>query len=209
MLETTWTSDDGVLVLVDALTLGSRERGHDLGRSSPGVLLRTAHCTQGTVEVGWEYAPRPEFGLIHPQLLVVDGGVLSHGGATTLFLSTENPAGINAATASGTTVLQAGQRTGWALQQTDPWADTPPQAWNLKHIQRRAKETERGWRSWSDLHQQYEGPQRALVHTSGLMLQALSYAPSAAPHLSLTGLVLGYAAGASGTLTGSEACRRR
>ena len=180
LLETTWTTDDGVLVLVDALALGSRERGHDLGRSSPGVLLRTAHCTHGSVEVCWHYAPRPEFGLIHPHLLPLEGGIISHGGATTLLLSTENPAEINAATASGTIVLQAGERTGWALQQTDAWAGTPPAAWKQKTIRRRLKETQRGWRSWSELHQQYDGPQRVLVHTSGLILQALSYAQTGA-----------------------------
>ena len=180
VLETTWTTDSGVLVLVDALSLGKNERGHDLGQSSPGVLLRTAHCAQGSVEVAWTYAPRPEFGLIHPQLLAVDGGVISHGGASTLFLSTDNPVEVHAATATGTTVLHAGERTGWALRQTDPWDDKPPAAWTLRNIRRRLSGTERGWRSWSDLHQQYEGPQRTLVHTSGLILQALSYAPSGA-----------------------------
>ena len=180
VLETTWTTDSGVLVLVDALSLGKGERGHDLGQSSPGVLLRTAYCTQGTVELSWTYAPRPEFGLIHPQLLAVDGGIISHGGASTLFLSTDNPVEVHDATATGTTVLHAGERTGWALQQTDPWDDKPPAAWTLRNIRRRLSGTERGWRSWSDLHQQYEGPQRTLVHTSGLILQALSYAPSGA-----------------------------
>ena len=36
------------------------------------------------------------------------------------------------------------------------------------------------WRSWSDLHQAYDGPWRDLVQTSGRVLQGLSFQPSGA-----------------------------
>ena len=37
-----------------------------------------------------------------------------------------------------------------------------------------------GWRSWSAIHQTYEGPWRDLVHHSGRVLQALTFAPTGA-----------------------------
>jgi alpha,alpha-trehalase len=36
------------------------------------------------------------------------------------------------------------------------------------------------WESWSELHQAYVGPWRDLVHHSGRVLQALSFAPTGA-----------------------------
>jgi len=37
-----------------------------------------------------------------------------------------------------------------------------------------------GWRSWSAIHQTYEGPWRDLVHHSGRVLRALTFAPTGA-----------------------------
>ncbi|MBA2507471.1 MAG: glycoside hydrolase family 15 protein, partial [Nocardioidaceae bacterium] len=39
VLDTTWTGADTELVVTDALALGRRERGHQLGLDAPGVLL--------------------------------------------------------------------------------------------------------------------------------------------------------------------------
>ncbi|MGV7989006.1 glycoside hydrolase family 15 protein, partial [Mycobacterium kansasii] len=45
------------------------------------------------------------------------------------------------------------------------------------------------WRSWSQIHQSYDGPWSELVHHSGRVLQALTYQPTwaviAAPTTSL------------------------
>ena len=180
VLETTWATSTGELVVVDALALGKRERGHDLGRFAPGVLLRSARCTSGTVELTWEYAPRPEFGLIHPLLSRRDGGIVSHGGATILLLSTDADAEICESVATGTALLNAGDELCWALQQADAWEQALPDPWKARRIRKRLTGTEESWRSWSELHQSYEGPQSALVYQSGLVLQALSHAGTGA-----------------------------
>src|SRR6202022_245596 len=41
-------------------------------------------------------------------------------------------------------------------------------------------DTQEGWRTWSALHQRYEGPWRELVHHSGRILQALTFRPTGA-----------------------------
>src|SRR2546429_2446217 len=81
VLETTFVTAAGTAVLTDAMAVGRNERGHDLGAGSPGVLLRQLTCTDGEMEVEVSYAPRPEYGLIHPILEEVPGGLAARGGA--------------------------------------------------------------------------------------------------------------------------------
>jgi len=87
VLETTFRTAAGTAVLTDAMAVGRNERGHDLGAESPGVLLRQLTCTDGEMDVEVSYAPRPEYGLIHPILEEVPGGVAARGGAGRLLLS--------------------------------------------------------------------------------------------------------------------------
>jgi GH15 family glucan-1,4-alpha-glucosidase len=54
------------------------------------------------------------------------------------------------------------------------------QAWSQEEIAARLDDTLEGWRSWSRLHQAYEGPWRELVHHSGRVLQALTFQPTGA-----------------------------
>jgi hypothetical protein len=61
VLETTFTTATGVLVLTDLLALGPDNGGHRLGRNVPHLLIRPAACTSGSVEVNISYAPRREY----------------------------------------------------------------------------------------------------------------------------------------------------
>jgi GH15 family glucan-1,4-alpha-glucosidase len=180
VLETTWACATGTLQVVDALALGPRERGHGLGFSSPGVLLRSARCLTGSVDVLLQWAPRPEFGLIHPILQPAGRGLRSYGGATVLQLSTDVELAVDGATATGTLLLHEGDDVTVALEQAGAWDDVEVGGWTARQVHKRLTETARAWRSWSDLHQRYEGPLRELVHHSGLVLQGLTYAPSGA-----------------------------
>ena len=60
VLETTFRTPMGTLVLLDAMAMGPDENGHELGQSSPGVLLRRASCVEGVVDLRAEYQPRME-----------------------------------------------------------------------------------------------------------------------------------------------------
>ena len=66
VLETTFTTPTGVLVLTDLLALGPNNGGHRLGTNVPHLLVRRIACTSGSVEVNISYAPRPEYGLVVP-----------------------------------------------------------------------------------------------------------------------------------------------
>jgi GH15 family glucan-1,4-alpha-glucosidase len=179
VLETTFATAAGTAVLTDAMAVGRNERGHDLGTGSPGVLLRRLACTAGEMDIEVSYAPRPEYGLIHPVLEPVPGGLAARGGAGRLLLS--GPAGIIAdgATATARLHLSAGQTVSYALQHSPVW-EPPLAAWDPGQIAARLSDTVQGWRSWSAIHQTYEGPWRDLVHHSGRVLQALTFAPTGA-----------------------------
>ena len=179
ILETTWTTASGRLVVLDAMSLGEHERGHDLGRNAPSILLRHARCIAGEVEVVVEWCPRPELGLVHPHLIPVAGGLLSRGGPTQLMLSATIPLEVDAAVARGTVHLSAGDDLAVSIEQADAW-DPPPVARDGRDIVHRIRQAQEAWTSWSDLHQRYEGPLRDLVHHSGVVLQGLSYARSGA-----------------------------
>ncbi len=179
VLETTFTTEGGTAVLTDAMAVGRNERGHDLGARSPSMLLRRLACTGGQIEAEVSYAPRPEYGLIHPILVPVAGGVAARGGADRLLLSTPVSFDVDGATATAKVRLVAGQAAVFALGHGQ-MAGPPLAPWTAGEITTRLEDTVEGWRSWSAIHQNYEGPWRELVHHSGRVLQALTFAPTGA-----------------------------
>jgi alpha,alpha-trehalase len=179
VLETTFTTAHGTAVLTDAFAVGRNERGHQLGAQSPGALLRLLACTHGEIQAEVSYAPRPEYGLIHPVLVPVPGGLAARGGANRLFLSTSVSFDVDDATATARVRLAAGQAAVFALGHGD-LADPPLAPWTAEEITGRLDDTLEGWRSWSAIHQNYEGPWRELVRHSGRVLQAMTFAPTGA-----------------------------
>ncbi|MFE4337345.1 glycoside hydrolase family 15 protein, partial [Streptomyces sp. NPDC056831] len=179
VLETTFRTTGGTAVLRDALALGRRERGHALGTASPGTLLRQITCTEGQVPVEITYAPRPEFGLVHPLMSPVRGGLAAYGGAHVLLLSSPVDLAVSGSTAHGRITLRAPDRLGFALHIGPAWGSEPA-PWRPRRIRRRLNDTAEGWRSWSRLHRGYVGPWQDEVGHSGRVLRALTFAPTGA-----------------------------
>jgi alpha,alpha-trehalase len=179
VLVTTFETVTGTVVLTDGMALGSGARDHRLGADSPGVLLRRVECTAGEVILDVSYVPRPEYGLIHPILEPVSEGITARGGALRLLLSGPGSFYCQRGTASAKLHLAAGQTAGYALAHCPMWQPLPP-AWTQDQIAERLADTEQAWRSWSAIHQSYDGPWRELVHQSGRVLQALTFAPTGA-----------------------------
>ncbi len=178
-VETTFTTTAGTVVLTDAMAVGRSDRGHDLGGGSPGVLVRRLACTGGAMDLEISYAPRPEYGLVQPILDAVPGGLIARGGADRLLLSAPVGLQVDGATATALLRLTAGQQAGFALHHGQ--LRGPPLAtWDQDEITGRLEDTLTGWRSWSAIHQAYEGSWRDLVHHSGRVLQALTFQPTGA-----------------------------
>jgi GH15 family glucan-1,4-alpha-glucosidase len=179
VLETTFTTTTGVLVLTDLLALGPDNCGHRLGRNVPHLLVRRVACTSGSVEVNISYAPRPEYGLVVPLLAHVDGGITARGGAEWLVLTAPVSVDLNRGVAHGRLTLDADQTIHLALHRST-LEQTPAHIWSESDLAARVDATVADWQSWSDLHQAYDGPWRDLVQTSGRVLQGLSFQPSGA-----------------------------
>jgi GH15 family glucan-1,4-alpha-glucosidase len=194
VLETTMRTPEGIVVVTDALAMGSENDGHALGRDVPHVLVRRVACTAGEVEILVSYSPRPEYGLVVPTLSPVENGVVARGGAERLVLTTPVDLALDGGTGSARRTLKAGQRLRFALHRST-WREPPARVWNAGELDILLNRTVTAWRSWSVLHQSYRGPWQDLVRTSGRVLKALTFQPSgaivAAPTTSLPEVVGG------------------
>jgi alpha,alpha-trehalase len=179
VLETTFRTATGTVVLVDALAVGRNERGHELGAGAPSVLMRRVSGVTGDVELELEYAPRPEYGLIYPVLNPVDGGVTARGGADVLALSSPVPVEIDELVARARFTVRGGEAIAFALGHATSSQERPG-LWSQDEIAGRLDDTKRAWHTWSELHQSYDGPWEELVHHSGRVLYALTYFPTGA-----------------------------
>ncbi len=179
VLETTFRSGGGVVVLVDALAVGPENTGHRLGVGSPHLLIRDLRCTEGEIELEISYAPRPEYARVSPLLRDCDGGITARGGADWLVLTSPVELRRDGSTATGRVRLRAGESLTFALHRST-LEQEPAHVWSQEDLAARLAATVEGWRSWSALHQSYEGPWQDLVHHGGRVLQALTFQPSGA-----------------------------
>ncbi len=181
VLVTTFRTARGVLELTDAFAMGEGPHGHDLGAGAPHVLLRRARCLEGQIELAVEFAPRFEYGLTHPLLEAVSGGVSARGGATRLLLasSLDLDIDLDRSIGRGRTTLVAGETLEVAMQHDSSWSP-PPTPWSPEAITTRLDDTVEAWRIWHEEHQRYDGPYMELVDHSGRVLQGLTYQPSGA-----------------------------
>jgi alpha,alpha-trehalase len=179
VLETTFRTASGQATLVDAMAAGPNPSGHDLCASSPRVLLRQITCDEGRVELEMEYAPRTEYGIVWPVLGRAERGLTGRGGADLLALSSPLAVEISDARAKVRFTVRAGERVAFALQHRSTWEEHP-RFFDQKEVFGLVEETTSAWQSWSQSHQNYQGPWRDLVYQSGTVLQALTFKPTGA-----------------------------
>jgi alpha,alpha-trehalase len=179
VLETTFTTSTGSVKVVDALAMGRGQRGHHLGAEAPSLLIRKVEGEAGLVELETEYVPRTEYGLIWPLLTQVGGGIEGRGGADITVLTSPVDLEIGAGIGSGRFGVRAGQSLVFALQH-GKFGEPSPRVWRQHVLARRLRDTIAAWRSWSKMHQRYQGRWPELVHISGRVLRALTFYPTGA-----------------------------
>ena len=179
LLETTFRTPSGAVTLIDGLALGRNERGHELGAGAVGALLRRVTGLEGSVDLELEYAPRPEYGLIQPVLEAVDGGVKTRGGADVMVLTSPVVTDVDEFVARARFTVKAGETVGFAVHHRST-SEEAPRVWDQSEIEERLDDAAEAWRTWSGLHQNYDGPWADLVRHSGRVLYALTYFPTGA-----------------------------
>jgi GH15 family glucan-1,4-alpha-glucosidase len=179
VLRTEFRSSAGTVVVTDGMMFGPDERGHRIGRGSPHVIVRRVEGIDGVVDVNVELAPRAAYGLTEPVLTGERGGIRSRGGPLAYVISADVPLQVHGSDATARVRVGAGDEMLFALQVTSPWGE-PPALLTRTEMAAMLEATIDGWRSWSRLHQNYDGPYAEMVRHGGRVLQALTYAPSGA-----------------------------
>src|SRR3954471_10231803 len=180
VVETTFTTASGSVRLTDALAFQPGQRGHDLGKDAPHELLRLVECVEGEVELRYELAPRPEYGLVKPLFRMEDLGGRTFGGPNRIAVRMGVRCELDdEATMSATFRVAAGEQVGFSLRWAAP-DDPAPIPCPPDEVAARLHDTVEAWQSWEAEHDVYDGPRRDLVRLSARVLKGLTYRPTGA-----------------------------
>ena len=189
VLETTWKTRTGWMIVRDALTMGPwhhvDERAHRQRRApsdweADHVLVRTARCAQGTVELVLECEPWFDYGDKPAQWSYPDDGYHAavascEGSPVELRLDTDLRVGFEGSRASARTTLSEDDTAFVAIS----WSEHGgPRTFHdaFQHLDR----TSSYWREWLSHGDFPDHPWRAALERSALVLKGLSYAPTGA-----------------------------
>jgi GH15 family glucan-1,4-alpha-glucosidase len=187
VLETTWWTNGGWLVVTDALLIGpwhhENERSHTHRRAptdydADHVLLRMIRCVNGQVQVRLDCMPVFDYGRAPAQWEHADGGyheAIAQGNGLSLRLNTDMNVGFESSLATARTLLKQGDRRFVALS----WSEHgPPRGYEEAHG--RLTWTVHHWQHWLDRGRFPDHPWRSHLHRSALTLKGLTYAPTGA-----------------------------
>ncbi|HXO08351.1 MAG TPA: glycoside hydrolase family 15 protein [Solirubrobacteraceae bacterium] len=179
VIETTFATESGTVTLTDAMAFAEGQRHHELGLGAPHLILRLVEGILGAVELSFELAPRPEYGLVKPLFRAIENGGRTFGGPNQVVVSSRVPTVIEDSTMVATFNVSAGDRVGFALQWSAPEGPAP-EPFSPDGISTRIADTVEAWRSWEAEHDIYKGPHRELVRVSARVLKGLTYRPTGA-----------------------------
>ena len=178
VLETRFTTETGVLSLIDCMPLSMQYRQKTLAPEHE--LLRMAQCIEGQVEIGIECDPRPGYGSVVPKPL--DRGPLGmqfEHGADLYTLRSGIPllpqpgrSGLH-----GHALLRSGERVFCSFSSAHATPAVIPTIDDSAG--KRIAETVAWWKDWIG-HCPYQGPFQEAVLRSMLVLKLLIFAPSGA-----------------------------
>jgi GH15 family glucan-1,4-alpha-glucosidase len=189
VLETTWMTHSGWLVVRDALIIGPWR--HDRVRESTHrrppddydadhVLLRIMECVQGAVDVRMVCEPVFDYGRARARWDYTgdeygDATACSDGVDLELRLTTDLRVGFEGGRCEARSTLHDGDRHFVALS----WTDEEPPA-DIDEAGHRIDVTKDYWREWLDRGDFPDHPWRMFLQRSALTLKGLSYQPTGA-----------------------------
>ncbi|MBN9623274.1 MAG: glycoside hydrolase family 15 protein [Actinobacteria bacterium] len=192
VIETTWVTDTGWLVVHDALSIaswtpdeGGPIESHDADRS----LLRTIRCIDGEVEVEMECLPRFDYG--HGAATWSDGAAVGEGpgvsekiaraeDGTELELRTDLEVETNGGEVRGRIHLKEGERAFVSLTWGEEGREGLSGPADAEEARRRRELTEEFWRLWLRHGEFPDHPWRIHLQSSALVLKGLTYTPTGA-----------------------------
>jgi alpha,alpha-trehalase len=189
VLETSWGTDTGWIIVRDALLLGPWRHDSQLARQqrrtptdyeAEHVLLRTIRCVKGEVQTIVECEPAPDYGRAtlhweYTEMLYHQARATSAGLANELLLTTDLRLGFEGNRASARTLLKEGDTRFIALS----WGGREPPR-NHDDAYSRLVWTAHHWQHWLARGTFPDHPWRSYLQRSALTLKGLTYAPTGA-----------------------------
>ncbi|MBF6331630.1 glycoside hydrolase family 15 protein [Nocardia transvalensis] len=192
IVETTWQTDTGWLIVRDALVLGPWHNNDKRSRTfrrtpmdwdAEHILLRTVKCVNGVVEL--EVSCEPAFDYHRaPARWEYTGEVYEQATAscesntlecTSLTLTTDLRLGLEGREARARTRMSEGDEAFVALS----WSALPPPR-TFDEAAQKLWQTTECWRQWITLGKFPDHPWRGYLQRSALTLKGLTYAPTGA-----------------------------
>jgi alpha,alpha-trehalase len=187
VLETSWWTPGGWLVVTDALLMGpwhhegersATHRRAPTDYDADHVLLRIIRCVNGQVQVRMDCEPVFDYGQAPARWEYADGGY--HEAVATcnglqLRLTTDLNVGFEGSLATARTLLKEGQSRFVALS----WSEhAPPRT--SEEAAKRLRWTCHHWQHWLDRGRFPDHPWRSFLQRSALTLKGLTFAPTGA-----------------------------
>ncbi|MEJ7787366.1 MAG: glycoside hydrolase family 15 protein [Solirubrobacteraceae bacterium] len=177
VLRTVYTTSGGEVSVTDALGLELGARGHDIGRRSPHVVLRTVEGRRGAVAMTTELVPRMEYGLTVPHIAGSPEQAIARGGPVRLTLTAPLALSCRPGRVEAAFTVHEGERVDFRLAFAPSFEGSstaePTDEATLE-------DTIAAWESWVGLHTGYDGRHAEAVRRSSLVLQGLTYQPTGA-----------------------------
>ncbi|HVR12719.1 MAG TPA: glycoside hydrolase family 15 protein [Gaiellaceae bacterium] len=193
VLETTWKTPSGWVVVRDALTIGPWDHEDEItphtrppaDDDADHMLVRTVECIDGSVEVELVCEPVFDYGRVAAEWTLVGDDrhtADASGAGQTIRLASDLALGIEANRIRGRHVLQAGDRAYCALSWSEGLATPPDQ----ENAQARIDATTRYWRRWLGQARIPDHGWRDPLQRSALAIKGLTYMPTGATVAALT-----------------------
>lgn len=192
IMETTWQTPTGWVIVRDALVMGpwhdleARSRTHrrtPMDWDAEHILLRTVRCVSGTVELVMNCEPSFDYGRINAAWEYSANAyseAIAHSRTDpdanpTLRLTTNLRIGLEGREARARTRLKEGDNAFVALS----WSKHPaPQTY--EQAADKMWQTSEAWRQWINIGHFPDHPWRAYLQRSALTLKGLTYSPTGA-----------------------------
>jgi alpha,alpha-trehalase len=189
VLETSWGTPTGWIVVRDVLLVGPWHHETELSRThrraptdydAEHVLLRTVSCVNGEVQVTMDCEPVFDYGRRSARWSYTDKGyhqgvARSDGWDLEVCLTTDLRLGFEGPRATARTLLKEGQSRYCALS----WTEHPP-PYTFNEAYRRLVWTAHHWQHWLARGRFPDHPFRSHLERSALTLKGLTFAPTGA-----------------------------
>jgi alpha,alpha-trehalase len=193
VLETTWKTPNGWIVVRDALTMGPRDHEDTVtphtrppaDDDADHMLVRTVECLEGEVEIDLVCEPVFDYGRVPAEWEMVGEGrhaADASGAGVTIRLRTDLALGIEESRVRGRHILKSGDRAYCALS----WEDGLVAPETVDDAERRIAQTAAFWRAWLGRARIPDHRFRDPLQRSALTIKGLTFMPTGATVAALT-----------------------